>query len=156
MNKSKKNIVKKELTNQKQTSPLHTREGLGGGSLIDAHSHLWLKQDTLVDGYPIRTLQPNGSRSEFFGEERQMLPPFMIDGKNTAEVFLSNMDYAQVGAAVVVQEVIDGNQNAYLSEVQVRYPDRFFCMGMAWTLEEAKTVQAAGLRGIAFPGHRMR
>ena len=85
--------------------------------IVDAHSHLWLKQDTLVDGCPIRTLQPNGSRSEFFGEERQMLPPFMIDGKNTAEVFLSNMDYAQVGAAVVVQEVIDGNQNAYLTEV---------------------------------------
>ena len=84
-----------------------------------------------------------------------MLPPFMIDGKNTAEVFLSNMDYAQVGAAVVVQEVIDGNQNAYFTEVQATYPDRFFCMGMAWTLEEAKTVQAAGLKGIAFPGHRM-
>jgi len=124
--------------------------------IIDAHSHLWLKQDTMVDGSPIRTLQPNASRSEFFGEERQMLPPFMIDGKNTAEVFLSNMDYAQVGAAVVVQEVIDGNQNAYLTEVQAKYPDRFFCMGMAWTLEEAKMVQKAGLRGIAFPGHRMK
>jgi hypothetical protein len=110
----------------------------------------------MVDGSPIRTLQPNASRSEFFGEERQMLPPFMIDGKNTAEVFLSNMDYAQVGAAVVVQEVIDGNQNAYLTEVQAKYPDRFFCMGMAWTLEEAKMVQKAGLRGIAFPGHRMK
>ncbi len=85
-----------------------------------------------------------------------MLPPFMIDGRNTAEVFLSNMDYAQVGAAVVVQEVIDGNQNTYLSEVQETYPERFFCMGMAWTLEEAKAVQAAGLRGIAFPGHRMK
>ena len=124
--------------------------------IIDAHSHLWLKQDTLVDGYPIRTLQPNGSRSEFFGEERQMLPPFMIDGKNTAEVFLSNMDYAQVGAAVVVQEVIDGNQNAYLTEVQATYPDRFFCMGMAWTLEETKAVRTAGLKGIAFPGHRIK
>ena len=124
--------------------------------IIDAHSHLWLKQDTMVDGSPIRTLQPNASRSEFFGEERQMLPPFMIDGKNTAEVFLSNMDYAQVGAAVVVQEVIDGNQNAYLTEVQAKYPNRFFCMGMAWTLEEAEMVQKAGLRGIAFPGHRMK
>ena len=58
--------------------------------------------------------------------------------------------------AVVVQEDIDGNQNAYLTEVQATYPDRFFCMGMAWTLEEAKTVQAAGLRGIAFPGHRIK
>ncbi len=127
-----------------------------GQLIIDAHSHLWLRQDTLVDGSSIRTLQPNGSRSVFFGEERQMLPPFMIDGRNTAEVFLSNMDYAQVGAAVVVQEVIDGNQNTYLSEVQETYPERFFCMGMAWTLEEAKAVQAAGLRGIAFPGHRMK
>ena len=124
--------------------------------IIDAHSHLWLCQNTVVDGSPIRTLEPNGSRSEFFGEERQMLPPFMIDGRNTAEVFLSNMDYAQVGAAVVVQEVIDGNQNAYLAEVQARYPERFFCMGMAWTLDETKAVQKAGLRGIAFPGHRIK
>lgn len=124
--------------------------------IIDAHSHLWLRQDTTVNGLTVRTMDRNGSRSEFLGEERQMLPPFMIDGRNTAEVFLSNMDYAQVGAAVVVQEVIDGNQNTYLTEVQTEYPDRFFCMGMAWTLEEAKAVQAAGLKGIAFPGHRMQ
>ena len=127
-----------------------------GQLIIDAHSHLWLRQNTVVDGSPIHTMEPNGSRSLFFGEERQMLPPFMIDGRNTAEVFLSNMDYAQVGAAVVVQEVIDGNQNAYLTGVQARYPDRFFCMGMAWTLEEAETVANAGLKGIAFPGHRMK
>ena len=89
-------------------------------------------------------------------EEVQMIPPFMIDGVNSAEVFLSNMNYAQVGAAVVVQELIDGNQNAYLTEVQQQYPDRFFCMGMAWTLDEAQAVHAAGLKGIAFPGHRMQ
>ena len=121
--------------------------------IIDAHSHLWLRQDTLVDGKPIKTLK-NG-RSLFFGEEVQMLPPFMIDGKNSAEVFLSNMDYARVGAAVVVQEVIDGNQNDYLIKVQRQYPDRFFCMGMAWNLDEAKAIAEAGLKGIAFPGHRM-
>ena len=127
-----------------------------GEFIIDAHSHLWLRQDTIVNGQPIRTKEGNGSRSEFFGEERQMLPPFMIDGRNTAEVFLSNMDYAQVGAAVVVQEVIDGCQNAYLEQVQKQYPDRFFCMGMAWNLEEAQAVTDAGLKGIAFPGHRMK
>ena len=60
-----------------------------------------------------------------------MLPPFMTDGQNTAERFLSNMDYAQVAAAVVTQEFIDGLQNDYLSEVQRQYPDRFFCFGMA-------------------------
>ena len=123
-------------------------------TIIDSHSHLWLKQDTWVDGKRILSLK-NG-RSIFMDEEVQMLPPWLIDGVNSAEVFLSNMDYAQVGGAVVVQEVIDGNQNAYLTEVQKKYPERFFCMGMAWTLEEAKAVQAAGLKGIAFPGHRMK
>ena len=123
--------------------------------IIDAHSHLWLRQDTMVGGQAIRTLEKNGSRSLFFGEERQMLPPFMTDGRNTAEVFLSNMDYAQVSAAVVVQEVIDGCQNDYLTEVQRKWPDRFFCMGMCHTEEEAQRLKAAGLKGIAIPGHRL-
>ena len=121
--------------------------------IIDAHSHLWLKQDTQIDGKRILSLK-NG-RSIFFDEEVQMLPPFMIDSRNTAEVFLSNMNYAQVQAAVVVQELIDGCQNDYLTEVQKNYPDRFFCMGMAWNLDEAKDVIARGLKGIAYPGHRM-
>ena len=42
-------------------------------TIIDAHAHLWLRQDTVVDGLPIRTLE-NG-RSEFMGEIRQMVPP---------------------------------------------------------------------------------
>lgn len=125
-----------------------------GKHIIDAHSHLWLKQDTSIDGKRILSLK-NG-RSIFFDEEVQMLPPFMIDGQNTAEVFFSNMNYAQVGAAVVVQEIIDGCQNDYLTQVQRQYPDRFFCMGMAWSLEEAKQVAEAGLKGIAFPGHRIK
>ena len=124
-----------------------------GKLIIDAHSHLWLSQDTTVDGKRILSLK-NG-RSIFMDEEVQMLPPFMIDGRNTAEVFLSNMNYAQVAAAVVVQEVIDGCQNEYLAEVQRQYPDRFLCMGMAWNVAEAQAVIDAGLRGIAFPGHRM-
>ena len=122
--------------------------------IIDSHSHLWLKQDTTVDGRRILSLK-NG-RSIFMDEEVQMLPPFMIDGQNTAEVFLSNMNYAQVGGAVVVQELIDGCQNDYLTQVQREYPDRFFCMGMAWNVDEAKAVGDAGLKGIAYPGHRMK
>lgn len=122
-------------------------------TIIDAHSHLWLKQDTWVDGKRILTLQ-NG-RSIFMDEEVQMIPPFMIDGRNTAEVFLSNMNYAQVGGAVVVQEIIDGCQNKYLKEVQDTYSDRFFCMGMAQTKEEAQAVHDAGMNGIAVPGHRL-
>ncbi len=124
-------------------------------TIIDAHSHLWLKQDTVVEDSPIRTLSPNGSRSLFFGEEVQMLPPFMIDGRNSAEVFLSNMDYAQVGGAVVVQEIIDGNQNAYLAQVQHDHPDRFCCLGMATDVDGTRQAIRMGLRGLAVPGHRL-
>ncbi len=127
--------------------------------IIDAHSHLWLRQDTVVNGYPIRTLE-NG-RSLFMGEVRQMIPPFIIDGRNTAEIFLSNMDYAQVTAAVVVQEFIDGLQNDYLAQVGKRYPDRFVVCGMAdyrlpgW-LGQAKSLINQGFAGIAIPGHRLQ
>ena len=44
-------------------------------TIIDAHAHLWLRQDTVVNDLPIRTLE-NG-RSLFMGEIRQMVPPFM-------------------------------------------------------------------------------
>ena len=127
--------------------------------IIDAHSHLWLRQDTSWDGKPIRTLK-NG-RSVFLGEEVQMIPPFIIDGQNSAEVFLSNMDYAQVGAAVVVQEFIDGLQNDYLAEVKAKYPERFFVFGMADYLKDGFYEQAKVLlteqmfRGLAIPGHRL-
>lgn len=96
--------------------------------IIDAHAHLWLHQDTEVNGQKIKTLD-NG-KSLFMGEVRQMVPPFITDGRNTAEIFLSNMDYAQVSAAVITQEYIDGLQNEYLLEVQSKYPNRFLCCGM--------------------------
>lgn len=129
-----------------------------GFIIIDAHSHLWLKQDTVVEGLPIRTLE-NG-RSLFMGEVRQMLPPFMTDGVNSAEVFLSNMDYAQVSAAVVTQEFIDGFQNDYLAEVAVRYPDRFFVCGMcefrkSGYLDQARQLIARGFQGIKIPAQRL-
>ena len=129
-----------------------------GFIIIDAHSHLWLKQDAVVEGLPIRTLE-NG-RSLFMGEVRQMLPPFMTDGVNSAEVFLSNMDYAQVSAAVVTQEFIDGFQNDYLAEVTARYPDRFFVCGMCefrkpGYLDQARQLIAQGFKGIKIPAQRL-
>ena len=96
--------------------------------IIDAHSHLWLKQDTTWNGMVI--LSKKNGRADFLGQEVQMIPPFMIDGKNSAEIFLSNMNYAQVTASVVVQELIDGCQNDYLEEVVKAYPDRFVVCGM--------------------------
>lgn len=128
--------------------------------IIDAHAHLWLNVDTVVNGSAIHPLEPNRSRSLFFGEERQMLPPYMTDGQNTAERFLSNMDYAQVSAAIITQEFIDGLQNDYLMQVQRQYPDRFFCFGMpelrkAGFLDEARSLIRSGFRGIKIPAARL-
>ncbi len=138
-------------------------------NIIDAHSHLWLKQDTVVDGQRIYTT--TRGRSMFFGQEVQMLPPFIADGRNTAEIFIANMDYAQVGGAVVVQEVIDGNQNDYLLEVSKKYPNRFFVCGMPDLgleskeaeqkisaediLRDVENLHQLGFKGIAVPGHRV-
>ena len=131
-----------------------------GQHIIDAHAHLWLNVDTMVNGSPIHTLESNRSRSLFFGEERQMLPPYMTDGQNTAERFLSNMDYAQVSAAVITQEFIDGLQNSYLMQVQQRYPTRFFCFGMPELrkpgfCDEAQSLINSGFRGIKIPAARL-
>lgn len=127
-------------------------------TIIDAHAHLWLRQDTEVDGLPIRTIE-NG-RSLFMGEVRQMLPPFMTDGVNSAEVFLSNMDYAQVSAAVITQEYIDGLQNDYLADVSARHPHRFLVCGMCefrrpGYLEQARELIDRGFRAIKIPAQRL-
>ena len=91
--------------------------------MIDAHAHLWLKQDGRVEGKPVYDL--GGGRSLFGDETVQMLPPYMTDGVNSAERFLANMDFAQVGAAVITQEYIDGNQDEYLRQVRQKWPERF-------------------------------
>lgn len=127
-------------------------------TIIDAHAHLWLKQDALVDDLPVKTLD-NG-RSYFMDGVRQMLPPFMIDGVNSAEVFISNMDYAQVSAAVITQEFIDGMQNDYLEDVMRRFPHRFFVCGMCefrkpGFFEEGKQLIDRGFKAIKIPAQRL-
>ena len=43
---------------------------------------------------------------------------------NSVERLLANMDFAQVAGAVVTQEYIDGNQDAYLRQVRQAHPLR--------------------------------
>ena len=80
--------------------------------IIDAHAHLWKKQNGMVNGKPVYDI--GGGKSDFGGEIRQMMPAYMTDGENSVERFLANMDYAGVSGAVITQEYIDGNQNDYL------------------------------------------
>lgn len=90
--------------------------------IIDAHLHLWKKQQGLVNGRPV--VGVGDGKSDFGGEIRQMMPPYMNDNENTVERLIANMNYACVNGCVVTQEYIDGNQDAYLSESKVKYPDR--------------------------------
>ena len=90
--------------------------------IIDAHLHLWEKQNGRVNGKPV--VGVGGGKSDFGGEIRQMMPPYMDDDRNTVERLIANMDYACVNACVVTQEYIDGNQDAYLLESKVKYPER--------------------------------
>lgn len=90
--------------------------------IIDAHAHLWKKQNGLVNGKPVYDI--GGGKSDFGGEIRQMMPPYMTDGENSVERLISNMDYAGVSGAVITQEYIDGNQNDYLIEAKKKNPDR--------------------------------
>lgn len=91
-------------------------------AIIDAHVHLWDKQEGRVDGRPVVGI--GNGKCDFGGEIRQMMPPYMVDNANTAERLIANMDYAGVGACAVTQEYIDGNQDAYLIQAKAKYPDR--------------------------------
>ena len=118
--------------------------------IIDAHAHLWLRQKGKVDG---KDVFPVGNgKSNFGGSIRQMMPPYMTDDANTAERFLANMDYAGVSGAVITQEEIDGNQDAYLREVRNTYPDRFKVCSL---YEENKPYTLDGFDGIKLCAGRL-
>ena len=44
----------------------------------------------MVNGKPVYDI--GGGKSDFGGETRQMMPPYMTDGENSAERFIANMD----------------------------------------------------------------
>ncbi|MBQ7638401.1 MAG: amidohydrolase [Clostridia bacterium] len=111
--------------------------------IIDAHTHLWKSQNGICDNGPVISLK-NG-RSDFGGEIRQMAPPYMLSGENSPEMLISNMDYACVSGAVITQEVLDGNQDAYLLEAKKKYPDRLRICSL---YEEGKDFSVDGFDGI--------
>ena len=118
--------------------------------IIDCHAHLWKTQQGKVDG---REVYPVGNgKSNFGGEIRQMMPPYMTDGENTAERFLSNMDYAGVGGAVITQEEIDGNQDGYLLTAKSKYSERLKICSL---YEENKPFSIDGFDGVKICAGRL-
>lgn len=118
--------------------------------IIDAHLHLWKKQQGRVNQSPVYHIGSGCSR--FDGEIRQMLPPDMIDGKNTVERLIANMNYAQVYGAVVTQEYIDGNQDEYLLTAKKKYSDRIKICSL---YEEQEEYQLEGFDGIKICAGRL-
>ena len=90
--------------------------------IIDAHVHLWKSQTGRREDRPVRSLT-NGL-SDFGGEIRQMMPPYMLTGENSPEMLIANMNYAGVNGAVVMGEVMDGNQDEYFLRAKALFPDR--------------------------------
>ena len=106
--------------------------------IIDAHAHLWKTQTGRRDNAPVRTLRDG--LSDFGGEIKQMMPPYMVSGENSPEMLIANMNYAGVNGAVIVGEVMDGNQNEYFKAAKKKYPNRlkicaFFDEGEDYTLD---------------------
>lgn len=118
--------------------------------IIDAHLHLWKKQAGLVNGRPVVDI--GRGRSDFGGEIRQMLPPYMTDGENTAERLIANMDYAGVSGAVVTQEYIDGNQDKYLLQCKAQYPQRLKICAL---YEEKELGDLSGFDGVKICASRL-
>ena len=118
--------------------------------IIDAHLHLWKKQDGLVNGLPVRHI--GNGKSSFIGEVRQMMPAYMDDGENTAERLLGNMDYACVNGCVCTQEYMDGNQDGYLLSVRNKYPNRFRVCSLYW---EKPNYLTDGFDGIKICASRL-
>lgn len=119
--------------------------------IIDAHLHLWNKQHGMVNGRPVYDI--GGGKSDFGGMVRQMMPPYMDDGVNSAERLIANMDFAGVNAAVVTQEYIDGNQDDYLLECKEKYPHRLKVCSL---YEERDDYRLDGFDGIKICGGRLK
>ena len=119
--------------------------------IIDAHAHLWKKQQGKVNG---KDVFPVGDgKSNFGGEIRQMMPPYMNDDENTIERFIANMNYAGVSGAVITQEEIDGNQDSYLLTAKEKYADRIKICSL---YEEGKPFATDGFDGIKLCAGRLK
>ena len=118
---------------------------------IDAHVHLWAKQQGTVGGKPV--CSAGNGKADFGGEIRQMMPPYMDDNRNSAERLIANMDYARVNGAVITQEYIDGNQDVYLLLSKDKYRDRLRICSL---YEERDDFRVDGFDGIKICAGRLK
>ena len=96
--------------------------------IVDAHIHLWNPlhgKDTGVDREALRWGRARQGTREYYAA-----PPSFEDSQSTYERALAHMDWLGIDRAVVLQETMDGNQDAYLTQVRRVCPERFSCMAL--------------------------
>jgi len=127
--------------------------------IVDAHMHLWDVIDGRIGDIVVKPLTNGKVR---MGENVVlMMPPSFEDCRCTAERALAHFDDAGVEVGVVVQETMDGIQNAYLSKVMQAHPGRFFAHALIDYAEPKKCLAAwkaahrQGFRGLKLPALRL-
>jgi len=96
--------------------------------IIDAHIHLWNPlhgRDTGVDRQALTWGRARQGERVYYAA-----PPSFEDSQSTYERALAHMDWLGIDRAVVLQETIDGNQDAYLAQVRQACPTRFSCTAL--------------------------
>jgi predicted TIM-barrel fold metal-dependent hydrolase len=103
--------------------------------IIDAHIHLWNRlhgEETGTDREALGWGKAREGDRVYYAT-----PPAFEDSLSTWERAVAHMDWLGIDRAVVLQEFMDGGQDAYLAEVRRRCPERFSCM----SLFDAETLQ---------------
>ena len=118
---------------------------------IDAHVHLWARQQGMVGGKPVYSV--GNGKADFGGEIRQMMPPYMDDNRNSVERLIANMDYARVNGAMITQEYIDGNQDMYLLLSKEKFRTRLRICSL---YEERDDFRVEGFDGIKICAGRLK
>lgn len=91
--------------------------------IIDAHAHIMTAVKGMTASGPTRSLSWGQVR---WGEETiQLLPPFSETTAFPAEALLTQMDWAGVERAVLLQGPFYGEANAYVASAVANWPDRF-------------------------------
>lgn len=127
--------------------------------IVDSHMHLWDK----VEGYVWARVHSLGNGMVGIGGEEVLgMAPYLLDGRCPYEVAMSVMDAAGVDAAVVTQDYLDGNQNAYVAEVREKCPERFFVQGLLefrqpeqLSSEFRRVSREYGFQGIKLPAQAL-
>lgn len=90
--------------------------------IVDAHSHIFPQVQGSTGRGPTRGL--GYGRIAVGDEEIQLLPPYNETTVFTPEMLISNMEWAGVDKAVLLQGPFYGECNSYVLDALDRYPDR--------------------------------